>query len=365
MTDLDDTLPGLPVSRPTGVGLCLSGGGYRAMLFHLGTLWRLNDAGYLPKLTRISSVSGGSITAGLLGCTWKNLEFGHTGVAIDFLEHVVEPILAMGRYTLDVPAVLKGLLFGGVAHEVEGVYDRMLYHGATLQSLPDDNSGPRFIIMATDLSNGVGWRFSRPYMRDYKTASYPNPILPLAQAVAASSAFPPFLSPVVLNLVDGKHATLTDGGVYDNLGIEPVLKNCGTIFVSDAGGPFKEEPRPHRGWILGTYRVLLTLQAEVGWLRKRQVMAALKSTTNELKGAFWAVTTDPTDFPAFASTLPVPVTAAKRLGDTPTRLKALPDETLYGLVNWGYAAADAGLRSYVDPHLPEPPGFPLPGGVGL
>ena len=201
MTDLDDTLPGLPVSRPTGVGLCLSGGGYRAMLFHLGTLWRLNDAGYLPKLTRISSVSGGSITAGLLGCTWRNLEFDQTGVAIDFLEHVVEPILAMGRYTLDVPAVLKGLLFGGVAHEVEGVYDRMLYHGATLQSLPDDNSGPRFIIMATDLSNGVGWRFSRPYMRDYKTANYPNPTLPLAQAVAASSAFPPFLSPVVLNLV--------------------------------------------------------------------------------------------------------------------------------------------------------------------
>src|SRR4030095_10893384 len=47
-----------------GIGLCFSGGGYRAMLFHLGALWRLNEWGYLPKLTRISSVSGGSITAG-------------------------------------------------------------------------------------------------------------------------------------------------------------------------------------------------------------------------------------------------------------------------------------------------------------
>ena len=46
-------------SLEEGLALCLSGGGYRAMLFHLGTLWRLNELGYLPKLDRISSVSGG------------------------------------------------------------------------------------------------------------------------------------------------------------------------------------------------------------------------------------------------------------------------------------------------------------------
>src|ERR1044072_5945833 len=50
-----------------GVALCLSGGGYRAMLFHLGALWRLNEAGLLRGLVRVSSVSGGSITAGVLG----------------------------------------------------------------------------------------------------------------------------------------------------------------------------------------------------------------------------------------------------------------------------------------------------------
>ena len=31
------------------LALCLSGGGYRAMLFHLGSLWKLNEWGYLPK----------------------------------------------------------------------------------------------------------------------------------------------------------------------------------------------------------------------------------------------------------------------------------------------------------------------------
>jgi NTE family protein len=52
--------------RP-GIALCLSGGGYRTVLFHLGALWRLNESAYLPKFARISSVSGGSITAGVLG----------------------------------------------------------------------------------------------------------------------------------------------------------------------------------------------------------------------------------------------------------------------------------------------------------
>src|SRR5262249_61574641 len=47
-----------------GMALCLSGGGYRAMIFHVGVLWRLNEAGLLGSLKRVSSVSGGSITAG-------------------------------------------------------------------------------------------------------------------------------------------------------------------------------------------------------------------------------------------------------------------------------------------------------------
>jgi NTE family protein len=48
-----------------GIGVCLSGGGYRAMVFHVGVPWRLNELGYLPRLERVSSVSGGSITAGV------------------------------------------------------------------------------------------------------------------------------------------------------------------------------------------------------------------------------------------------------------------------------------------------------------
>ena len=53
-----------------GIALCLSGGGYRAMVFHVGALWRLNEAGLLRKLNRISSVSGGSITSAALALHW-------------------------------------------------------------------------------------------------------------------------------------------------------------------------------------------------------------------------------------------------------------------------------------------------------
>ena len=67
-----------------GIALCLSGGGYRAMIFHVGMLWRLNEAGYLPRLARISSVSGGSITAGVLGLEVVALDVRRGQVAHGF-----------------------------------------------------------------------------------------------------------------------------------------------------------------------------------------------------------------------------------------------------------------------------------------
>src|SRR5689334_22065988 len=84
-----------------GMALCLSGGGYRAMLFHLGALWRLNEIGYLPKLDRISSVSGGSITAGVLGLKWGRLAFGAGGVSSAFDAEVVQPLRELASTTID------------------------------------------------------------------------------------------------------------------------------------------------------------------------------------------------------------------------------------------------------------------------
>src|SRR5258708_29307095 len=62
-----------------GIGLCLSGGGFRAMLFHLGAFIRLNEVGLWPRINRVASVSGGSIAAGALAVGWEHLKFHHAG----------------------------------------------------------------------------------------------------------------------------------------------------------------------------------------------------------------------------------------------------------------------------------------------
>src|SRR2546427_734346 len=67
-----------PEHRENGqvrVALCLSGGGYRAALFHLGVLWRLNELGVLPHIDRLAAVSGGSISLAHLMLHWRELTF--------------------------------------------------------------------------------------------------------------------------------------------------------------------------------------------------------------------------------------------------------------------------------------------------
>src|SRR5216117_1321193 len=96
-----------------GIALCLSGGGYRAMLFHVGALWRLNELGYLPRLDRVSSVSGGSITAGVLGMNWDRLQFDAKGLAGNFDAALVQPIRRLAAMTIDKGSVLGGILTRG------------------------------------------------------------------------------------------------------------------------------------------------------------------------------------------------------------------------------------------------------------
>src|SRR6516225_10282615 len=188
--------PDDPKQPCEGIALCLSGGGYRAMLFHLGSLWRLNELQYLPKLGRISSVSGGSITSGALALNWKNLGFDANGFALNFDKQLTQPIRGMASHSIDISSIVAGIL-GGVSKHVQDHYNKYLYSHAKLQDITDT---PRFVFNVTSLQTGVLWRFSKPYMGDYLVGLVRNPDLALATAVAASSAFPPVLSPVVLSL---------------------------------------------------------------------------------------------------------------------------------------------------------------------
>src|SRR2546421_3020597 len=176
-----------------GMALCLSGGGYRAMVFHIGVLWRLNEAKVLERLKRISSVSGGSITAGVLGSHWTKLAF-QGGVAQNCVREVVEPLRQFASRTIDAGAIVGGIFLPGtIADRVANAYRKFLFGTASLQSLPDS---PRFVFNATSVQSGVLWRFSKPYMADYRVGRVLAPDVELAVAVGASSAFPPVLSPV-------------------------------------------------------------------------------------------------------------------------------------------------------------------------
>src|ERR1700680_2445845 len=90
-----------------GIALALSGGGFRAMLFHAGALMRLNELGILSRGARISSVSGGSIAAGFLVCVWDQRGSPDAAGAFgQFQSKYVEPILSFSREKLDVGDIL-------------------------------------------------------------------------------------------------------------------------------------------------------------------------------------------------------------------------------------------------------------------
>ncbi len=360
-----------------GIALCLSGGGYRAMLFHAGALWRLNEIGYLRRLNRVSSVSGGSIAAGLLGLRWKRLWFNDADdISTNFNEEIIAPLRALAGRTLDVGAVLGGLLtFSSIADRVAKSYRTHLFGDATLQALP---VFPRFVINATNVQTGALWRFSRPFMGDHRVGLIRNPTVPLADAVAASSAFPPVLSPMRLSLDPSTferptrgtdldmppyttQAVLTDGGVYDNLGLETAWKRFTTILVSDGGGRTAPDPHPRANWAAHAVRVNQIIDNQVRALRKRQLISSYR--LGERAGTYWGIRSlMGNDFPPGA--LPCPETQTLVLANIPTRLKRMDAYLQERLINWGYAICDAAMRTHVAIDAPPPARFPYPGGVG-
>jgi NTE family protein len=354
-----------------GTALCLSGGGYRAMLFHLGALWRLYEARLLQNVQRVSSVSGGSITAGVLALKWRQLSFDPARLQSDFVPQVVSPLRGLADETIDGDSIIWGVMLPGrVSDRVAQAYDAHLFKGATLQDLPDT---PRFVINATNVQSGALWRFMKPYMRDYRVGEVKKPTIPLAHAVTASSAFPPVLSPFEMRLDENAFTPnsgndlqrkpfttkviLTDGGVYDNLGLETAWKRYKTILVSDGGGHLQPEAEPKSDWARHSFRVLNLIDNQVRALRKRQVIDSYESGARQ--GAYWGIRTNLADY-QLADALNCPHDRTIALAETPTRLKRLDDTLQEQLINWGYAVCDAALRKHVEPTLPKPSTFPYP-----
>jgi len=338
-----------------GIGLCLSGGGFRASLFHIGSLWRLNELGVLKAVRRVSSVSGGSITSGVLALKWA--ELASSGWSVEaFNELVAEPVKQFCSRNVDAWAVGEGALvpWRTASDIIQREYRQHLFGDATLQNLPTD---PVFVFSATNLKTGRVVRFTRRYVADWMIGMIADPVVSLATVVAASSAFPPFLSPVVIDRPgtfenvpgaihhDNEEFTaqlhLTDGGVYDNLGLEPVWKRCRTILVSDAGAPFALGEQVETDWVKQTLRALDIATDQSRGLRKRWLVDQYERRVRD--GVYWGIDTPIGDYP-IADCLPCDSKIVSSLASVRTRLNRFTGEEQGYLINWGYALCDAAIR---------------------
>jgi NTE family protein len=353
--------------REEGTGLALSGGGFRATLFHAGALWRMNELGLLPTLDRVSSISGGSITAGRLAVRWKKLMF-QNDVAKNFGTEIIEPLRELCSRNVDVRAVLFGILlpWKSITQMVQESYEESLLGKATLQDLPDR---PRFVFNATNFGTGVSFRFSKPYAGDYRIGLVENPNFRVSFAVLASSAFPPILSPAILKPDPGqfqnqvgadlydkiefrRRIVLTDGGVYDNLGLQTVWDRYSAVLVSDAGAPFDPDPAIGFWPARQVLRALSITTNQARGLRKSALIAAYKA--GQRSGAYWGIASDLTNY-GLRDPLPVLASRVTQLASIRTRLNRFDEREQCSLMNWGYAVCDAALRKH---YLQAPPALP-------
>jgi predicted acylesterase/phospholipase RssA len=231
---------------PGGLALILSGGGFRATLFHLGVISYLYEANLLHQVKLICAVSGGSILAGHLAVNWAE----YTGTERSF-EAVSDELINFARIDVrgqitrrQIATRLNPLhwITGGRVSCVQRLHVKLfdtLYHGATLSSQRkagkygpgnDAQAAPEIHILTTNLGTGRACVFNNEGFIEYhddQPRSVIAPYIRLAYAVAASSALPNLLPPIRLTAKDFELPSsdlsgpqyLVDGGIVDSLGL--------------------------------------------------------------------------------------------------------------------------------------------------
>ena len=357
--------PASGMTHRIGAALCLSGGGYRAALFHLGAVRRLNELGVLSQLDTVSGVSGGAIVANLLADP-QLLFPAAGGVVGGFEEGVAGPLQRLASRNIRTPALLsKAKPWKWFAHDaaIRALADQFAGAVEWWSKPLRDNAvaGPAVITGATEIGYGVDWVFEdptahRPHGRvgDYRLGYAAPPAgVRMADIVAASCAFPPFFAPMVfdgvaMHLTGGhqglesdeerdsilRHIRLTDGGVYDNLGLEPVWKRHATVLVSDGGGVFRA--RTERTVIGRTLRILGIAANGGQSVRSRWLHASY--ARGVLSGTSWALDTVVDGC--------YPRETTELINSVRTDLDAFTPAEQHVLERHGYLVADAQVRTH-------------------
>lgn len=286
------------IAKPKKLGLALSGGGSRAIAFHLGCLRALHDRGLLDQVEVISAVSGGAVIAAMY--VYSNDSFDQFDQRVVKLlseglqsriarrallsRRAIEAFVTNGTAgiaSLGASLLRVGLLPFANAYRLreqvhapfprwvsastafEDVLSKLLFHDATLASPRRDNLN--IVLSACELRTGAAFRFASSGSSCWRYGQLADNGIPVALAVAASAAYPAFLPAFDRRFTfkrnDGtefsKRVILTDGGVYDNLGVtclEPsrsseyssVLFCPERIVCCDAGqGLFNDHVHPY------------------------------------------------------------------------------------------------------------------------
>jgi NTE family protein len=367
-----------------GWALCLSGGGFRATLFHLGAIRRLNELGILAKVAVITSVSGGSILNGVLATRWPRLQRQNDTFA-NLEEVVARRIRAFCSEDLRTPLLLGTRLnlgnwgrlimdsFSVSADFLAESYESLLL-GRSLGDLPDPEGAVRFVFCSTNVKTGACWHFHggpKARMGDFYTGYFDASKVKVSTAVAASSAFTPGFSALHLRVppadanrridpwgdarvVSAKRGEavghqaaatvlLTDGGVYDNLGVEPIWSRCKTVIVSDAGSPFATVQRSGQGIFTRLRRAVDISSEQVGAVRRRWLAEQLTDGVRE--GAVWTLNTIVERFRA-EGRQGYGAGAQDYLTGVRTDLDRFAEGEIACLENHGYSLADAAVRSF-------------------
>ncbi len=254
------------MSHGRRVALALSGGGFRATLFHLGVISFLHDNGLLPQVQSVSAVSGGSVLGAHLVLNWERYvgnASSFDGAANEIVAFVSSDVRGriIRRWILAWLTLIPRLFRRGkwtFTSLLQAEY-RRLFKGAKLRDLRTDPSSkdprPELYINCTSLSTGTPCHFG-PAGFTWRDGELETTIAAseteISFAVAASSAFPPLFPPISVSneilACDRKRLPhilyLTDGGIYDNLGIDQLVwrkkhaDNTDLFLVSDAEGNF-------------------------------------------------------------------------------------------------------------------------------
>lgn len=325
-----------PPGKPA-IALALSGGGVRAMVFHLGVLRALAERELLEDVRRVSTVSGGSLLVGLV-LQETELQWPSS-----------ERFLSLVYPTLRSKLCERSLQWGAARQLLRPWNMRFLLSRANLLALTLKHewgvtakltqlpARPEWSVNGTTAENGKRFRFKHDSIGDY-TLGYASPDdLPLADALAVSAAFPGGFGPLTLDVtrfkwqrrlswgappeaaqavdIGFKRLRLYDGGVYDNLGLEPFFdagkcapKNPGeSIIVSDAGAPLQIGISPFALSPWRLIRVAEIMANQARSLRVRTFSHYLQQTSG--RGAYLYIGTPvsdgtPCESAAFASRFP-------------------------------------------------------------